>query len=151
MRNLGHRLALEELQATFFWKIDRRETTDIATLFTQEGQLIVPDMATRMTTFLTVKGREALTRQWANRPPQLVTRHVFTNLLIEEVSPSEAIGRCISLGFRHTDPGFGAPLPVVVADHDDRYELQTDGRWRFVEKRITALFVAPSLLAGPAS
>jgi hypothetical protein len=164
MKHLKHQMALRDLQATFFWKIDRRDTADIATLFTEDGQLVVPDLATRMTTILTIKGREALTQQWAHRPPDLVTRHVFTNLQIRLICATEATSRCISIGFRHTGPGvgpphteagvappdiaptFGLPQPVIVADHDDRYQLGPDRRWRFLEKRITPVFVSPTLL-----
>lgn len=147
MRDIKHRLAIEELVVSFFWKIDRREAEDIATLFTEDGALIIPDVATMMTTFITVKGREALTKQWSARPPLLVSRHVYTNLQVREVSETEAEGRSIGIGFRHTEPGFGLPDPVIVADHDDTYQLGSDGQWRFREKRITPVFVSPELFA----
>ena len=145
MKDVRHRLLIEELVVSFFWKIDRRETEDIATLFTEEGQLILPDIATRMTTTITIRGREALSKQWANRPPNLVSRHVYTNLQVRELSEGQAQGRFIGIGFRNTEPGFGLPVPVVVADHDDLYELGADGQWRFREKRITPVFVSPAL------
>ncbi len=145
MKGIRNRLAIEELVASFFWKIDRRETHDIATLFTEDGQLFLPDLATRMTTTIEVRGHEALTKQWANRPPNLVSRHVYTNLQVHKISDRRAEGRFIGIGFRTTEPGFGLPVPVVVADHDDVYERGSDGQWRFREKRITPVFVAPAL------
>jgi hypothetical protein len=138
--------AIEQLLAAFFWKIDRRDTNDIADLFTEDGRLVIPNLALGMKTTITVAGREALTKQWANRPPDLVSRHVFTNLQVRELSASAAEGRCIGLGFRHTGPGLGLPHPVIVNDQDDRYERGRDGLWRFKEKRITVTFIAPELL-----
>jgi hypothetical protein len=140
------RTSIEQLLADFFWRIDRRETHDIAELFTEDGRLIIPNLADGMKTTLTIAGHAALTRQWANRPVDLVSRHVFTNLHVRERSPYEAEGRCIGIGFRHQGPGLGPPQPVIVNDQDDFYERGADGLWRFREKRITVTFIAPELL-----
>ena len=146
MTDVPCREAIAQLLAEFFWKIDRREAADIAGLFTEDGRLIIPNLSDGMKTTITIAGREALTRQWADRPPDLVSRHVFTNLHVRERSATEAEGRCIGLGFRHTGPGIGLPHPVIVNDQDDRYERGRDGVWRFKEKRITVTFIAPELL-----
>jgi hypothetical protein len=137
---------IEQLLADFFWRIDRRDAARIADLFTEDGRLIIPNLADGMKTTITVAGREALTKQWAGRPPDLVSRHVFTNLHVRQVSATEATGRCIGLGFRHAGPGMGLATPVIVNDQDDLYERGSDGLWRFREKRITVTFIAPELL-----
>jgi hypothetical protein len=146
MKDVPCRSAIEQLQAEFFWKIDRRDAADIADLFTEDGRLIIPDLANGMKTTITVAGRAALTKQWADRPKDLVSRHVFTNLHVVAISGTEASGRCIGLGFRHTGPGLGLPQPVIVNDQDDLYARGDDGLWRFREKRITVTFIAPELL-----
>jgi len=146
MKEAACRGAIEQLLAAFFWKIDRRESADIAELFTEDGRLVIPNLADGMKTTITVAGREALTQQWANRPPDLVSRHVFTNLHVLQLSASQAEGRLIGLGFRHTGPGLGLPRPVIVNDQDDRYERGRDGLWRFKEKRITVTFIEPEIL-----
>ena len=70
-------------------------------------------LATRMTTTAVIRGRAALTQQWANRPADLVTRHVYTNLLVTEVSETEAKGQSVGIGYRHVGPDFGLPVAPI--------------------------------------
>jgi len=146
MKEVPCRAAVEQLVAELFWKIDRRDFACIPDLFTEDGRLIIPNLADGMKTTITAAGRDALAKQWAGRPLDLVSRHVFTNLHVHQISETEAEGRCIGLGFRHQGPGLGLPEPVIVNDQDDLYERGADGLWRFKEKRITVTFIAPELL-----
>jgi hypothetical protein len=62
----------------------------------------------------------------------LRTRHITTNLILEEDGPERAIGRCYVLVVQAT-PSF--PLqPVIAGTYEDKFE-KVSGLWRFAERR----------------
>jgi hypothetical protein len=62
----------------------------------------------------------------------LRTRHITTNLILEEDGPERAIGRCYVLVVQAT-PTF--PLqPVIAGTYEDKFE-KVSGVWRFAVRR----------------
>jgi hypothetical protein len=62
----------------------------------------------------------------------LRTRHITTNLILEEAGRDHANGRCYVLVVQAT-PTF--PLqPVIAGTYEDKFE-KIQGVWRFVERR----------------
>ncbi len=62
----------------------------------------------------------------------LRTRHITTNLILEEDGPGRAVGRCYVLVVQAT-PTF--PLqPVIAGTYEDKFE-KVSGVWRFAERR----------------
>lgn len=60
------------------------------------------------------------------------TRHITTNLIIEDDGPSRAKGQCYVLVVQAA-PGF--PLqPVIAGTYNDKFE-KVGGVWRFTERR----------------
>ena len=61
------------------------------------------------------------------------TRHIATNLIIDDDGPDKARAHSYILVVQHTA---GAPLaPVIAGDYLDRF-AKVDGTWRFTERRI---------------
>jgi 3-phenylpropionate/cinnamic acid dioxygenase small subunit len=76
-----------------------------------------------------------LFRRWNRVYPDtgtLRTRHITTNLILEEDGHDRAKARCYVLVVQAT-PTF--PLqPVIAGTYEDRFE-KVDGVWRFAERR----------------
>jgi 3-phenylpropionate/cinnamic acid dioxygenase small subunit len=80
-------------------------------------------------------GLTELFRRWTRVYPDtgtLRTRHITTNLILEDDGPGRAKARCYVLVVQAT-PNF--PLqPVIAGTYEDRFE-RVDGVWRFAERR----------------
>jgi hypothetical protein len=80
-------------------------------------------------------GLADLWRRWTRVYPDtgtLRTRHITTNLILEEDGPDRARGRCYVLVVQAT-PAF--PLqPVIAGTYEDEFE-KVLGLWRFAERR----------------
>jgi SnoaL-like protein len=135
------RSAIDALMAEFCWRIDRNRGEGVADLFMAEGRLIVPATDGPDQIYA---GREAIAARWRDRPPGLVSRHIYTNLRVERRSPREAHASSVGLGYRHEGPGRGATIPLVVSDFDDILALDERDCWRFRERRITLVFADPA-------
>ena len=70
-------------------------------------------------------------RRYANGTPR--TRHIATNVLIEDDGPDRARAYSYVLVVQHTPAALLAP--VIAGDYLDRF-AKVDGRWRFTERRI---------------
>jgi hypothetical protein len=133
-----------QLQAEFSRRIDHHGGRGVADLFTPDGALFLPDPGRDWQPGLEVRGREAIAARWSGRPSSLATRHVFTNLHVRRLGPGRFEAHSIGLGFRHDGRGFGAPVPLVVADYDDVCRL-VEGEWLFEVRRVSAIFFGPAL------
>jgi hypothetical protein len=130
------RLALEELNAEFAYLIDHDLSEQVADLFTEDGSY------GRSTGERSV-GREAIRAAYRgrkNKGPR-TARHIFTNLRLTYESDTRVRGSSILTLFAED----GVPPHIaevfLVADYDDVYERQPDGRWLYQSRTITWLFV----------
>jgi 3-phenylpropionate/cinnamic acid dioxygenase small subunit len=74
-------------------------------------------------------------RRWVRVYPdtgKLRTRHITTNLILEEDGPGRAKGRCYVLVVQAT-PTFRLQ-PVIAGTYEDKFE-KVNGAWRFAERR----------------
>jgi hypothetical protein len=130
------RLALEELNAEFAYRIDHNLSEQVADLFTEDGSY------GRSTGERSV-GREAIRAAYRGRKDKgpRTARHIFTNLRLTYESDTRVHGSSILTLFAED----GVPPHVaevfLVADYDDVYERQADGRWLYRSRTITWLFV----------
>lgn len=80
-------------------------------------------------------GLAELYRRWTRVYPDtgtLRTRHITTNLILEEDGPGRAKARCYVLVVQQTP---ALPLqPVIAGTYEDRFE-KVAGVWRFSERR----------------
>ena len=134
-------LAIQALITRFAWAVDRDGGHDMGRFFTDDAILYLPDPADGWRPTQALRGREAIAARWHGRSPAIVTRHVGVNVDVRFDGDDRATVQSVGLGFRHDGDGFGLPIPVVVADYDDICVRFDDGEWRFLERRITGVFV----------
>ena len=139
-------LAIQSLITRFAWAVDRDGGSDMGRFFTDDAVLYLPDAADNWQPTQALRGREAIAARWHGRSSSVVTRHVGVNVEVRFEGDDRATVQSVGLGFRHDEHGLGLPIPVVVADYDDICVRCDDGEWRFLERRITGVFVDPERL-----
>jgi hypothetical protein len=111
---------------------DERRFDELATLFTDDAVLYRPSAPAQA-----IRGREAILAAFRKRPPDTVTFHVCSDILVDVVGETEARGRSRILLLSAarppdgTPPQPGAPVPGTF---EDRFVLTRNG-WRFAERR----------------
>jgi uncharacterized protein (TIGR02246 family) len=113
---------------------DRRDWQGLAALYSPDGVVVRPNGQR-------VEGRAAIEAAYAAGPPDRVTRHMCTNVVVDVVSDDEAHAETTVLivsGTRTDDPDatFGVlPSPRhSVGEFADRLVRTADG-WRIAERR----------------
>ncbi len=92
------------------------------------------------------EGHDALRKFLADRPRNVATRHLCTNVSVQRVSAERARGTCLALMFQAPFEGdapkfpLAADRPKVVA-YVDEFVL-ADGGWRFQSRRAQVLFTS---------
>ncbi|WP_187368961.1 nuclear transport factor 2 family protein [Baekduia soli] len=135
--------ACERLIVDYARLVDFGNASGIADLFTEDGVWIGSD--------LHLDGREAI-REWFVEREALsrrVSRHVFTNIGVDVLSPDEAQSICYMINYRRDRRDGGDELPVAgdipkwVGECHDRFARTADG-WRFTQRRVEVAFHRPS-------
>jgi hypothetical protein len=123
------RLILESAAAN-----DRQDFEAFAALFTEKGVLHRPAGDP-------LRGPAAIAESYISRPPERVTRHVCTNILIHVDSAATARGSTYVILYSadatgSSDRRFGltAEPRKLLGEFEDRFELTADG-WRIAERR----------------
>ena len=122
--------------------VDFGEAASVADLFTED--------ATWEGTDLLLTGREEIRAWFAKREAvaRRVSRHVFTNVMIDVTSPTEATGLSYMINYRHDRTEGDESLPVVMevpkwmGEAHDTFRLTDDG-WRFASRRVEPAFMRP--------
>ncbi|HWI86431.1 MAG TPA: nuclear transport factor 2 family protein [Sphingomonas sp.] len=78
-----------------------------------------------------IKGREAIRAAFRSRPARM-SRHLWTNIVIDAVDAREARGECALALFMPDQP-------VKIGSFTDRF-VKTDQGWKFAERRGSLLF-----------
>jgi SnoaL-like protein len=92
-----------------------------------------------------MEGREAIRRFLAQRPRNLRSRHVFTNLMVEVIDADHARGITYLTLYRHVgDESLGAgpidfPGPAGIGHYEDEY-VRTPAGWRFASRKLHLAF-----------
>jgi len=121
----------------FMHYIDERRYDRVADLFTEDGRF------DRKGTVYA--GRDAIRRLFEARPPDVVIRHLCTNIRITLRSANEASGQCYAVFYKGTAAS-DAELPVApsapaVTEYHDEY-VRTESGWRIRERRTKPIFAA---------
>jgi len=122
--------------------VDFGEAASVADLFTEDARWEGTD--------LVLNGREEI-RAWFEKREGVtrrVSRHVFTNVIIDVVSETEANGLSYMINYRHDRAEGDESLPVVMevpkwmGEARDTFRLTDDG-WRFSSRRVEPAFMRP--------
>ncbi len=120
--------------------VDFGEAAAVADLFTEDARWEGTD--------LLLDGREEI-RAWFRKREGIarrVSRHVFTNVIIDVVSPTEASGLSYMINYRHDREEGDESLPVVMEEPKwmgearDSFRLTEEG-WRFSSRRVEPAFM----------
>jgi len=120
--------------------VDFGEAASVADLFTEDARWQGTD--------LLLDGREEIRAWFVKREgvARRVSRHVFTNVMIDVVSPTEATALSYMINFRHDREEGDDSLPVVMeepkwlADVRDSFRL-TEAGWRFSSRTVEPAFM----------
>ncbi|MBI2771921.1 MAG: nuclear transport factor 2 family protein [Burkholderiales bacterium] len=120
--------AIQRLLADFAWAADRGLAAELSELFLPEGALTVNEVR--------LLGREQIAQDCRHRfeTPQRKTRHALSNLRIDALSDGACAGTAVQLTFESA--GAGQPIKLRVSDVTDRFERDTQRRWRFRSRTI---------------
>jgi hypothetical protein len=124
-------LQIRNLMNTYAHLMDQAKHDEVGRIFAHADVYFPGDIVFRSD----AKGLAAMFNKW-NRVYEdtgtLRTRHVTTNLILEDDGPNAAKAQSYVVVFQAT-PGF--PLqPVIAGTYLDRFEKVT-GKWRFKERR----------------
>lgn len=121
----------------FAWTVDHGHYDAFVQLFDQDGVFERAGQASA--------GHQAIRSFLNARPEGRVTRHICTNIRIDQTGADTATGTCSALMYQALStsaPVPPQPLPVsapVVVDYVDDYVL-TAGGWKFKRRKTTLIF-----------
>lgn len=133
---------VRSLVSEWSWTIDHETSDRFALLFTEDCLFETPETTCR-------SRAEVAASAQSRAAGQPVSRHVIGNLELFVDGPNDAHGRGIMTVYRHSGEGMGGTVPSSVFDFVDRYRRDSDGRWRFAERKMTRIFAHPSRVARP--
>jgi hypothetical protein len=138
LEKLTIRVALEDLNTAFCHHLDHNDVEPLIDLFTED---VYYTHGTRIS-----RGREEIAKLFRARSagPLRTSRHMYSGLKIEIESATRARGTSVCMTFGvFGEPPLSPAIPTLVADFVDAYERGADGKWRFKERHIHRIFVAP--------
>ena len=123
-----------KLIATYAIAADHHDAEAFVGIFTEDGAWIRPKAS--------LQGHAALRAFMAQRPRDVVSRHISTNALVEVTGPETARGVSYATVYRHDGAVSGeAPLTgadAIVEYHDDF--VRTPAGWRIKARRSQSIF-----------
>jgi hypothetical protein len=138
LERLTIRVALEDLNTAFCYHLDHDDVDALLELFVDDVYYTHGSRVSRGKAELELvfRSRSATEKRTA--------RHLYSGLKLEIESATRARGTCVCLTFgAYGEPPLSPAIPTLVADFVDAYVRGDDGRWRFRERHIHRIFVAP--------
>ncbi|MDB5703859.1 MAG: nuclear transport factor 2 family protein [Sphingomonas bacterium] len=140
--------ALVALCMEYCYLADNYQSARIPELFTEDATWQAPGTS--------MNGRAEMVTGWAERQKvgELVTRrHMVSNYRFTVDDDGTVRGILSFTLYRAPRGEHAVPVPMLVADHVDTYEKQSDGRWLFKTREVVPLmpnnWVAPRTAQGP--
>ena len=138
LERLTIRVALEDLNTAFCYHLDHNEVDALLELFVDDVYYTHGSRVSR--------GKAELAEVFRNRSATQTrtARHLYSGLKLDIESPTRARGTSVCMTFAaYGEPPLSPAIPTLVADFVDEYVRGDDGRWRFKERHIHRIFVAP--------
>ena len=138
LERLTIRIALEDLNTAFCYHLDHNEVDALLELFVDDVYYTHGSRVSR--------GKAELAEVFRNRSATetRTARHMYSGLKLDIESPTRARGTSVCMTFAaYGEPPLSPAIPTLVADFVDNYVRGDDGRWRFKERHIHRIFVAP--------
>jgi hypothetical protein len=138
LERLQIRVALEDLNTAFCYHLDHNEVDELLALFTDDVYYTHANRVSR--------GKAELERVFRRRgaTQTRTARHLYSGLKLDIESATRARGTSVCMTFgQYGEPPLSPAIPTLVADFVDAYVCGDDGRWRFKERHIHRIFVAP--------
>jgi hypothetical protein len=138
IERLQIRVALEDLNTAFCYHLDHDDVDALLELFVDD---VYYTHGTRVS-----RGKAELEEVFRSRSAttKRTARHLYSGLKLDIESATHARGTCVCLTFgAYGEPPLSPAIPTLVADFVDVYVRGDDGRWRFKERHIHRIFVAP--------
>jgi hypothetical protein len=129
--------AIRELLHRYCFYMDEGRFTELAALFTAEGEWIAP--------YRTAKGHDDIAAWLAQSVPALPKRMHYVMNTIIECEGAHATARS---NYFVMVEGQNGPLPSVCGTYDDVLTKQADG-WRFQRRRLIHAFKGDMALRLP--
>jgi hypothetical protein len=127
------RVAIEDLLATYLYRLDHGQTEKLAALFSDDGVMDVENVGA-------LKGHSAIAGYYEKRSKTRTTRHVMTNLYIEFDDATHARTTHTLTYFAGDGAG---PFPATasgVADYANILVRDGTGKWRIQYRKPTPIF-----------
>jgi hypothetical protein len=143
LERLTIRAALEDLNTAFCYHLDHDDVDALLELFVDD---VYYTHGTRVS-----RSKSELEKVFRSRSAteKRTARHMYSGLKLDIESSTLARGTCVCMTFgAYGEPPLSPAIPTLVADFVDAYVRGDDGRWRFQERHIHRIFVAPDN-AGP--
>ena len=138
IETLKIRVALEDLNTAFCYHLDHNDPDALLALFADDVYYTHGSRVSR--------GKTELEKVFRGRSAAQVrtSRHMYSGLKLTIESATKARGTSVCMTFgAYGEPPLSPAVPALVADFVDAYERGADGQWRFKERHIHRIFVAP--------
>lgn len=138
LERLTIRVALEDLNTAFCHHLDHNEVDALLELFVDDVYYTHGSRVSR--------GKGELEEVFRSRSATetRTARHLYSGLKLDIESATRARGTSVCVTFAaYGEPPLSPAIPTLVADFVDEYLRGDDGRWRFKERHIHRVFVAP--------
>ena len=138
LERLTIRVALEDLNTAFCHHLDHNEVDALLELFVDDVYYTHGSRVSR--------GKAELAEVFRSRSATetRTARHLYSGLKLDIESSTRARGTSVCMTFAaYGEPPLTPATPTLVADFVDEYVRGDDGRWRFKERHIHRIFVAP--------
>jgi hypothetical protein len=138
LERLEIRAALEDLNTAFCYHLDHNDVDALLELFVDD---VFYTHGSRVS-----RGKAELEQVFRSRSAAQTrtARHLYSGLKLDFESATHARGTSVCMTFgQYGEPPLSPAIPTLVADFVDAYVRGDDGRWRFKERHIHRIFVAP--------
>jgi hypothetical protein len=138
LERLAIRAALEDLNTAFCHHLDHDDVDALLELFVDDVYYTHGTRVSRSKSELAQVFRARSAAQ------KRTSRHLYSGLKLEIESATRARGTSVCMTFgQYGEPPLSPAVPTLVADFVDDYVRGDDGKWRFKERHVHRIFVAP--------